>query len=364
MAAFAEALARLVEDSGDPRLDPIAGDLADLDALAAPARYRRVQDAVARLRAVAVHSDPGEAIAEFLAGDDAVLARMCAAVDVLQAAGLRVDPADSAAAHLRRAVHWRAYSRGPVTPLHRDCGLDVCRGSLRLLSRRPAGTGAPRTELQRARVRLTYLVRNRCADLRAELHDDVAELDRDGFERFTAHTRRRVAQVGTELDAQITAQLRRVADELHLRPPPVAPFSPVGTVAIAAPARRTRRLENRLVRMLGAGFGLGVALAIGRLFSGTDAALAVVGLIAGGITGLAATVWVVGARGLLHDRAALDRWVGQACATLRSAMEERVAIRLLDAESAMAEEVRARRRARHFPGAGEFAAHKPRVTEQ
>jgi hypothetical protein len=42
---------------------------------------------------------------------------------------------DDAAAHLRRAVHWRRYSRGPVDALHRSCGADIARGSLRLLGR-------------------------------------------------------------------------------------------------------------------------------------------------------------------------------------------------------------------------------------
>ncbi|WP_193044942.1 hypothetical protein [Mycolicibacterium baixiangningiae] len=104
-----------------------------LDSLAAPARYRRVRAALAELQALAAGS---RQVAEFLASDDAVLATMTAAVDVVEATGLEVDPADDPAAHLRRAVRWRTYSRGPVNPLHRACGADICRGSLRLLERR------------------------------------------------------------------------------------------------------------------------------------------------------------------------------------------------------------------------------------
>ncbi|HTI75954.1 MAG TPA: hypothetical protein VL634_13240, partial [Mycobacterium sp.] len=65
--------------------------------------------------------------------DATVLAVMSAAVDVVEAAGIRVDRGDDSAAHLRRAVRWRHYSRGPVTSLHRACGADISRGSLRLL---------------------------------------------------------------------------------------------------------------------------------------------------------------------------------------------------------------------------------------
>jgi hypothetical protein len=43
-----------------------------------------------------------------------------------------VDRGATAAAHLRRAVHWQRYRRGPVASTHRACGGDIVRGSLRL----------------------------------------------------------------------------------------------------------------------------------------------------------------------------------------------------------------------------------------
>jgi len=51
------------------------------------------------------------------------------------------------------------------------------------------------------------------------------------------------------------------------------------------------------------------------------------------------TVWVVGLRGLLHDRAVLDRWVGDVVNLLRSALEERVSTRVLVAETALCSEL-------------------------
>jgi hypothetical protein len=63
---------------------------------------------------------------------------MAAAVDVAEAAGLEVGPVfadrDDPAAHLPRAARWQRYSRGPVSDLHRACGADIARGSLRLWS--------------------------------------------------------------------------------------------------------------------------------------------------------------------------------------------------------------------------------------
>ncbi|WP_231737650.1 hypothetical protein [Mycobacterium sp. IS-1742] len=132
---------RALRDGADPRdlpallreLSGIDRVLGRVDALTAPVRYRRVRSAVTELQGRAAGD---ERVAEFLAGNDVVLAVMTAAVDVVQAAGLEVDRGDDAAAHLRRAVRWRGYSRGPVGPLHRACGADICRGSLRLFERR------------------------------------------------------------------------------------------------------------------------------------------------------------------------------------------------------------------------------------
>ena len=94
--------------------------------------------------------------------------------------------------------------------------------------------------------------------------------------------------------------------------------------------------------ILGAGFGLGVAVVVTRLFAGLAPGLTIAGLVAGGLVGLVLTVWVVGIRGLLHDRAVLDRWIADATTTLRSAVEERVATCVLTAETALTSELAAR----------------------
>jgi hypothetical protein len=105
-----------------------------IEAAGAPVRYRRVRWALTELNSLAVQSGD-QRLAEFLSTDETVLAVMAAAVDVVESAGAAVDRGDNAAAHLRRAVHWRRYSRGPVDALHRSCGADIARGSLRLLGR-------------------------------------------------------------------------------------------------------------------------------------------------------------------------------------------------------------------------------------
>lgn len=90
--------------------------------------------------------------------------------------------------------------------------------------------------------------------------------------------------------------------------------------------------------VLGGGFGLGVALVISRLFVGVAPELTAAGSVAGGLVGVALTVWVVRARGLLHDRALLERWVHEVTAGVRSSVEEKVAAGLLAAEASLASE--------------------------
>lgn len=110
---------RVIE--GISRVEPEAG-------------YRRVCAALGELHSLAVETRD-EKLASFLATDEVVVAVMAAAVDVMAASGLRVDPADDADGHLRRAVRWRRYADGPLDALHRRCAGDIARGSLRLLRR-------------------------------------------------------------------------------------------------------------------------------------------------------------------------------------------------------------------------------------
>lgn len=113
------------------RIDAVTGRL---NAVGAAVHYRRLLDAVTLLEALAADEGADSSrIGEFLSADNTVAARMATAVAVVEATGMTLDPAgaDDPAAQLRRAVRWQCYSRGPVTGLHRACGLDIVRGSLR-----------------------------------------------------------------------------------------------------------------------------------------------------------------------------------------------------------------------------------------
>jgi hypothetical protein len=99
--------------------------LAAITRAAAPARYHRLAEGLS---------------AEFRCDDASVAARMSAAIEVVEAAGMAVDRDDDVDAHLRRAIVWQRYSRGPVSDLQRRCADDIVRGSLRRWER---GGGVP-----------------------------------------------------------------------------------------------------------------------------------------------------------------------------------------------------------------------------
>jgi hypothetical protein len=214
---------------------------------------------------------------------------------------------------------------------------DILRGRRLSKSER---TIALRSQIQQARVQLTYFARNRCTSVRAELQEDASNLGRRRLGQFEEYVRTRAGEVVDEVDEGITTHLSDMAAELTFPAPP-SPAAPPPP-EVSAPPLKSRRLETQLMTILGAGFGLGVALVVTRLFAGLAPGLTIAGLVAGGLVGLLLTVWVVGIRGLLHDRAVLDRWVTDVTAALRSTVEERVGTRVLTAETALTSELAAR----------------------
>jgi hypothetical protein len=196
---------------------------------------------------------------------------------------------------------------------------------------------ALRSQLKQARVQLAHFARNRATSVRSELAEDAAQVTRRRIGTFEPHVRDRVREVIDEVEEGITGQLADVATGVGLPAPPAS--APPPALQISAPPLKPRRQETQLTMILGAGFGLGVALVVTRLFAGLAPGMTVAGLVFGGAIGLMLTVWVVGIRGLLHDRGVLDRWVTDVVNVLRSATEERVATRVLVAETALSSEL-------------------------
>jgi hypothetical protein len=192
-----------------------------------------------------------------------------------------------------------------------------------------------RSQIQQARVQLSYFARNRCGSVRNELQEDATALSRRALPGFEPYARRRIEEVITEVDEGCTKHMTDVAQGAGLTACAEPTSAPLPQLEIPGPSLHSRRLETRLMMLLGAGFGLGVALTLARLLADLTPGLTVAGVIACVAIGLALAVWVVSTRGLLHDRAVLDRWVGEATSALRAAVEQLVATRVLAAESTL-----------------------------
>ncbi len=215
-------------------------------------------------------------------------------------------------------------------------------------------TIALRSQVQQARVQLSYVARNRCTSVRTELQQDAAAITRRTLGGFAGHVRQRMAAVVGEVDDGISTHLTGVADGLDASAADM-PAPPLPPVEISEPPLRSRRLEARLMTLLGAGFGLGVALTLSRLLADLAPGWTLAGAIICAVIGVALTLWVVSTRGLLHDRAVLDRWVAEVTAALRTTLEERVATRVLVAESAFSSAVAERDAAESARVEGEVA---------
>jgi hypothetical protein len=190
-----------------------------------------------------------------------------------------------------------------------------------------------RSRIQQARVQLAYFARSRCSSVRGELAEDVAVMTRRRLPEFEQYVARRLDEVLTEVNDGVSTQLGDLATEFGLRAPNPGerPVTPLVTRAPLAPGG----LEGRLMMLLGAVLGIGVALTLSRVFVDVAPAYTVAGLVAGGFVGLVVAVWVVGVRRTLRDRAVLERWVSETTGELRAVVEQHVATRVLDAESAL-----------------------------
>jgi hypothetical protein len=193
-----------------------------------------------------------------------------------------------------------------------------------------------RSQIQQARVTLSHAALNRCNAVRTELQENAAGLARRDMSGFEAHTRARLDEVVAEVSEGTDTQLADVAQALGV-PMNLPALEKLPALEVPAVPLKSRRQETWLMVLLGVGFGLGVALTLSRLMSGLvsrlNPALAIAATVACVAIGLAVTFLVINIRGLLRDRALLDRWAGDATSSLRSVVEELVATRVLVVEA-------------------------------
>lgn len=335
LTLLADQLERFAGRPGTPGLGPVIAGLRRPGGQDHETRYRRLCDALVRVRCEALRSGHDE-LFDWSHGDGATLLRMTAAVAVVEAAGLTVDRGDGPDAHRRRAAHWRNHARDQVAPLHRSCSADIVRGSLRLLdeepnrpSQRPSGTVAARAAVHQSRLRLVQWVRGECVDAVGRWRADAASVPHRGAGAFEARVRAAATALIREVDDRVRRDARALAGSHHL----ASAGSPV--VRLPALVSTSRRVENQLTGVLGAGFGLGAGLASGRLLAEVAGGPVAAGILGGALVGVVVMVWLIAVRNLLHTRAVLDRWAVDVAAAVRAHCETVVASTLLTVEVAL-----------------------------
>jgi hypothetical protein len=204
---------------------------------------------------------------------------------------------------------------------------EVLTGQRRVRSQRVA---ALRGHLAQARVELSCLGVRRVAGIRADLLEEAGCLSRREMAGFPVYAVARISDVLLEIGDRTVGALGDIAVELGLPPAPAVPRD--DSLRTGGPPVDTGRLETRLMVLLGSGFGFGVAVTAGRMFAGLAPGWSVAAAGLGAVLGVGLTLWVVGMRGLLRDRAALQRWVVEAVSALRPAVDREVVARVLAAE--------------------------------
>lgn len=179
-------------------------------------------------------------------------------------------------------------------------------------------------KVRQFRVQLAAEARERSAALRAELHREAAAVSRRGIRSFDARALHRAQRTADGFDRVVAQRMTEIAGTA-----PIASASPVSSY-LQPPW--TPVLEDRLSAALGIGFGLGVALTLGRFAAAALPAAAMPAVVPlCGVAGLALAVWLVRTRRLMTARASRDRWAAEVAVAVRSALEGRV----LAAESAL-----------------------------
>lgn len=190
---------------------------------------------------------------------------------------------------------------------------------------------ALRTGVHRERLALGRFVRDRCARLRSEFRTVAAEMPRGSTDVVERRVRDAADTLMRDVDERVSRRLADLAEGFGVGAPEPSPAHALPEWE--GPPSVSRRAERGLTLALGAGFGLGIAMAAGRVFTALAPWLTAAGQAVGALVGLLLTAWLVATRELLHDRAVVDRWVGDVVGSLKGCAEDRVAGRLLDAEA-------------------------------
>ena len=239
---------------------------------------------------------------------------------------------------LGRALRWHEEAAAGVGRQARVAALRQQRSET-LQECRLARSGrkmASRGRVAEAKELLTEFTRNRCASVRAELGQDATSMTRSRRPDFENYVSTRTKDVVAEVHGGAGLRLADLAAESGLTPPPDEP--PPAAPAVSVPPPAAGSWLAWLVLPLGLILGLAVALFVSMFLSNVPPAYRAAALVGGAVVGLAVAALALRIRRVAHDRAVLDRWVVDVTGELRAVLEQYVATRVLNAESALTAE--------------------------
>ncbi|MCJ0892199.1 hypothetical protein [Rhodococcus sp. ARC_M5] len=191
--------------------------------------------------------------------------------------------------------------------------------------------------IQRARVESLHAAAEDLRALGVEVRKTVDGARRAELKHLPAHVAESARGAQRRAESALTAGLRAVETDLGLPPMQVDSSAADAPVDIGEPSRR-RGIEDAVMVVVGASAGVG----LGRLVVSPMAlvpawavANTVVTLVLGGVLAW----WITRSRALVADRAHLRGWTQESLARVKSAVEQRLLSRILDAESALASAV-------------------------
>lgn len=187
---------------------------------------------------------------------------------------------------------------------------------------RPRATAArhaaQRLHIAQTRLELARRARRCSAELHADLHRVAATVSARSVAGFEDRMHRSTAEAIDDFEAVIAERVPGLVVPAPAELPPLSPRAGFGP-------------QDRLAAVLGTGFGVGVALTLGRVAAEVMPAATPTTLPVCGAVGLGLTGWVVRTRRLVAARVAATRRAGEAATVLRTALDDRV----LTVESAL-----------------------------
>lgn len=188
--------------------------------------------------------------------------------------------------------------------------------------------------IQRVRVESLHAAAEDLRELGVEVRRSIDGARRAELKHLPAHVSESVRGAQRRADAALTAGLRAVEADLGLDPTVPQASAEDAKLDIEAPSRR-RGIEDAVMIVVGASAGAGLGRLIVSPLALVQAwALAntVITLVLGG----ALAWWLTRSRALVADRTHLRSWTQECLVRVKSAVEQRLLSRILEAESVLA----------------------------